>query len=110
MQDCLKNNLKYFQLLRQTTMEKDADTGTAIKALTLSLCLMNNKAKAATGLSIMAVLLWIFHVFQVINFVSSNDPTPGVKPSDGVIILTDPAGKKDTIPLKDYLDSLKKTK
>jgi hypothetical protein len=71
---------------------------------------MNNKAKAVTGLSIMAALLWIFHVFHVINFVSSNDPSQGVKTSDGVIILTDPAGKKDTIPLKDYLNSLKKRK
>ena len=71
---------------------------------------MNNKAKAATGLSIVAVLIWLFHAFHVINFVSSNDSTQGVKPSDGVIILTDSAGKKDTIPLKDYLDSLKKRK
>jgi hypothetical protein len=71
---------------------------------------MNNKAKAATGLSIVAVLFWIFHIFHVINFVSSNDSTPGMKPSDGVIILTGPAGKEDTIPLKDYLDSLKKRK
>jgi len=89
--------------------KKDAETRTAIKALTLPLSLMNNKAKAATGLSIVAVLFWLFHIFHVINFIS-NDFTPEVKPSDGVIILTDPAGKKDTIPLKEYLDSLKKRK
>jgi hypothetical protein len=71
---------------------------------------MNNKAKAATGLSIVAVLFWLFHIFHVIDLISSNESTPGVKPSDGVIILTDTAGKKDTIPLKDYLDSLKKRK
>ena len=70
---------------------------------------MNRKAKAATGISIVALLFWLFHTFHVINLVSSND-SQGVKPTDGVIIFTDSAGKKDTIPLKDYLDSLKKRK
>ena len=82
-------------MLRRT-MKKTRIPRTAITALTLSLSLMNNKAKAATGISIMAVLLWIFHAFHIINFVSSNDSSQGVKTSDGVIILTDPAGKKDT--------------
>ena len=71
---------------------------------------MNRKAKAATGISIVAVLFWLFHTFHVINLVSSNDSTSGIKPTDGVIILTDSTGKKDTIPLKDYIDSLKKRK
>ena len=71
---------------------------------------MNNKAKAATGISIAGVLLWILHAFHIINFASPKDSTSGVKPSDGVIISTDSTGKKDTIPLKDYLDSLKKQK
>ena len=68
---------------------------------------MNNKTRVAAGLSGTGVVVLIFHFFHLTQAVNDFDQQDKeekmLKNAKVTIILTDSTGKKDTMPMEDYL-------
>ena len=68
---------------------------------------MNNKTKVTAGLSGAGIVMLIFHLFHLTQAVNDFDQQDReekmLKNAKVTIILTDSAGKKDTMPMEDYL-------
>jgi len=68
---------------------------------------LNNNAKIGAGVSVAGILLLIFHFLHVAHSVSEIGKKDSFKNATVNIILTDSAGKKDTMLMQDYLKKRK---
>jgi hypothetical protein len=60
--------------------------------------------KAVAGVSAGGLTVYLLHIFHIIH-IFGNNVTPDIKfnKAKPVIILSDSTGKKDTMPLEEYM-------
>jgi len=68
---------------------------------------LNNNAKIGAGVSVAGILLLIFHFLHVVHSVGKIEKKDSFKNAPVYLIQTDPAGKKDTMMMQDYLKKRK---
>jgi hypothetical protein len=65
---------------------------------------LNNKTKIAGGISVTSLVIVLFHLFHFASSINDEGKDEQmIKNAKTTIILTDSAGKKDTMLLEDYM-------